>query len=204
MNSETINNLCRSEMKTLNISTAHMPSSEPSFGTHSAHSFLYGYFMYVCFDPYEDHSNEPDWITKVLSYAHKNSFDMIVFDADGPTIPSLKTFDWDSDVHATACLPDVHLRARVEQDSEVSDDDFSKAFSKVAGIARERLDNPIEDKEARRRDWEERTQAIILSIDKGANVFELEDYIQYLEHSFYFLELTKEEKSNLSLELAAY
>ena len=204
MNSETINNLCRSEMKTLNISTAHMPSSEPSFGTHSAHSFLYGYFMYVCFDPYEDYSSEPEWITKVLSYAHDNGFDMIVFDADAPEIPSLKTFDWDSDVHAKACLPDVHLKARIKQDSEVSDGDFVKAFSRVADIARERLDNPIEDKETRKRDWERRTQAIVLSIEKGANVFELEDYIQYLEHSFYFLELTKEEKSNLSLELAAY
>ena len=117
-------------------------------------------------------------------------------------------------IHAIACLPDVHLKARMdnsaatlstrEQDSEVSDGDFIKAFSRVAGIARERLDNPIEDKEARKRDWEKRTQAVVLSIDKCANVFELEDYIQYLEHSFYFLELTEEEKSNLSLELAAY
>ena len=204
MNSKTINNSCRSELKTLHISTAHMPSSEPSFGTHSTYKFLYGYFMYTSFDPCEDYSSEPEWITKVLSYAHDNGFDMIVFDADAPETPSLKTFDWDSDVHSIACLPDVHLNARVKQDSEVSDDDFSKAFSRVAGIARERLDNPIGDKEARKRDWEERTQAIVLSIDKGANVFELEDYIQYLEHSFYFLELTEEEKSNLSLELAAY
>lgn len=95
MNNQRAKKTCPTELRTLNISTAHMPSSEPNFGTHSAYSFLYGYFMYVCFDPCEDHSNEPGWITKVLSYAHKNSFDMIVFDADASVDIALPTFDWD-------------------------------------------------------------------------------------------------------------
>ena len=95
MNNQRTKKACRTELRTLHISTAHMPSSEPSFGTHSAYSFLYGYFMYVSFDPYEDYSNEPSWITKVLSYAHKNSFDMIVFDADASVDIALPTFDWD-------------------------------------------------------------------------------------------------------------
>lgn len=95
MNNQRTKKACRTELRTLHISTAHMPSSEPSFGTHSAYSFLYGYFMYVSFDPYEDHSNEPGWITKVLSYAHKNSFDMIVFDADASVDIALPAFDWD-------------------------------------------------------------------------------------------------------------
>tara|TARA_B100000927_G_scaffold278034_1_gene260261 strand:+ start:23539 stop:23973 length:435 start_codon:yes stop_codon:yes gene_type:complete len=51
--------------------------------------------MYVSFDPYEDYSSEPEWITKVLSYAHKNGFDMIVFDSDAFVNIALPTFDWD-------------------------------------------------------------------------------------------------------------
>lgn len=81
---------------------------------------------------------------------------------------------------------------------------FSKAFSMVAKIANERLRSPIKDKNAREEDWKSRTQAVVLSVSNEANLFELEDYIQNLEHVFYFLEITEEEKSKLSLELGAY
>ena len=87
---------------------------------------------------------------------------------------------------------------------QLLDDDWNKAFSMVADIANERLRNPIKDKETRKKDWKKRTQAIVMSVDDGANIFELEDYIQNLEHVFYFLEITEEEKSRLSLELGAY
>ena len=94
MNNQITNNTGRTELRTLHISTAHMPSSEPVFGTHSAYQFLYGYFMYVCYDPCDNHSTEPEWITSVLSYAHRNGFDMIVFDADADVDITLPTFNW--------------------------------------------------------------------------------------------------------------
>ena len=95
MNNQRTKNTYRTELRTLHISTAHMPSSEPSFGTHSAYRFLYGYFMYVSYDPYEDYSSEPEWITNVLSYAHRKGFDMIVFDAEAHVDTTLLTFNWE-------------------------------------------------------------------------------------------------------------
>lgn len=82
--------------------------------------------------------------------------------------------------------------------------DLHQAFTEVADIARGRLNNPIEDKALRIEDWREKTQAVVQSVEMGENVFELEDFIEYLEHSFYFHELSEYQAGQLFFDLNAY
>lgn len=82
--------------------------------------------------------------------------------------------------------------------------DLHEAFTEVADIARDRRNNPIEDKASRVEDWRKKTQAVVQSVEIGANIFELEDFIEYLEHSFYFHELPEDQAGQLFFDLNAY
>ena len=85
--------------RVLHISTAHMPSSTPSFGEYSRYVTPYGYMVMVS-EPDESASieNSPEWIDSIIRLAHREGCIMVIIDADAPKHPMLRdrTHLWDN------------------------------------------------------------------------------------------------------------
>lgn len=73
-----------------------------------------------------------------------------------------------------------------------------KGFKKVQKLARKRVENPCV------KTWKAKTAKIVKSVELGYNTFELEDYIEFLEHCFYFHELADDQRSELMFSFHAY
>jgi len=74
-----------------------------------------------------------------------------------------------------------------------------KGFKKIQKLARKRVENPCV-----KATWGAKTAKIVNSVELGCNTFELEDYISFLEHCFYFHELSEDERSDLMFSFHAY
>lgn len=66
--------------KTLVLSTAHMPESDPDFGSVRNIEHEYGFIAFVADKDLEE--NSPRWIVEVMNFARANDCSMVNFDRD--------------------------------------------------------------------------------------------------------------------------
>jgi len=80
----------------LDLTTGHMPSSDPDFSGMRHVSHEYGFIVFVNGDTDidEDTSGVPDWIKPAYLLAQKHDCILINFDRDGDQIEDLPTWEW--------------------------------------------------------------------------------------------------------------
>ena len=74
----------------LSLSTAHMPSSYPHFGSHIYMDHHLGYYIVVT--PVTE--NTPTWLRPIMVEAFQNKCKLIEFHRDEDTTPKFQTWDW--------------------------------------------------------------------------------------------------------------
>jgi len=83
----------------LEVSTAHMPDSDPDFGELSVAKGNYGYVVWVIYPGPDDNgkldpSSVPGWLMEIMKIAVKEKCILISFDRDADEINELKRYDW--------------------------------------------------------------------------------------------------------------
>ena len=82
----------------LDLSTLHMPSTSPDFGTFRTVTQgtpedpeAYGFSLWVTEEPEE---GEPEWMGPLLKRARANECTLVLFDRDASIIEGLPTWEW--------------------------------------------------------------------------------------------------------------
>ena len=75
------------------LSTAHLPDSEPDFGDLRFEQYQYGYVVWVCGEDFLD--DVPQWLYPIMEQAIYNECMLIKFDADANVVPHFDTYDWE-------------------------------------------------------------------------------------------------------------
>ena len=78
--------------KVLTLSTAHMPSTKPDFGSLRVVEFQYGYVMW----PVEvgDGAGIPKWLLPIIGLANKEECTLVLFEAGVPAREDLTQWEW--------------------------------------------------------------------------------------------------------------
>lgn len=79
--------------KCLDLSTAHMPRSSPTFGEARFVEHEYGYVVYVCGEKGEI-PPVPGWLVGIMGYAVQQDCLLINFDGDADIDSRFNTWDW--------------------------------------------------------------------------------------------------------------
>ena len=72
----------------LDLSTAHIPSSEPDWGEVDALRYEYGWIVFAHV------GDEPIWLSPVLELALRMGCTLVKFDCDGPERDDLEKWEW--------------------------------------------------------------------------------------------------------------
>ncbi len=87
--------------KMLDLSTAHMPSSEPDFGTVRVSQHDTGFIVFVTELSHPEIPSWmspiieiPHWLNPIIEYANAQECILINFDRDADVEDMFKTFDW--------------------------------------------------------------------------------------------------------------
>ncbi len=75
----------------LDLSTAHMPSSDPDTRQLRRVNHEYGMIIFVCAWAVDD---EPEWLKPILLAARENNCILINFDRDAEEAAEFSTFEW--------------------------------------------------------------------------------------------------------------
>ncbi len=79
----------------LDLSTAHMPESLPSFGDLRYCGTEYGFVVFLgAFDDPEDWSGVPPWLWPIVSAAKALGCGMLNFDRDAESVDFLPRYEW--------------------------------------------------------------------------------------------------------------
>lgn len=81
--------------RVLVLSTAHMPSTSPSFGGLAIHQFDEGFQVYVGNPASVPEGDAPSWLKPILRACHAQGVTRLIFDCDGSRCAQLKEYDWD-------------------------------------------------------------------------------------------------------------
>jgi hypothetical protein len=76
--------------KTLTLSTAHLPSTDPNFGAHRAVEWELGYFVFVT--PVTKET--PAWLRPIMRLGVDARCALILFDRDGEVNSAYRAYDW--------------------------------------------------------------------------------------------------------------
>lgn len=74
----------------VDLSTAHMPDTDPPFGKHRYAKHLYGYVVFVS----DTDESTPLWLVPIIQYALKVGAWLIHFDGAAPKYSFLETWNW--------------------------------------------------------------------------------------------------------------
>lgn len=74
----------------LDLSTEHVPSSDPDFGDVRFESHEYGWIVWFT----DDEDEGAEWLRPILKIARENGCGLIVFDRDASTFDGLETYEW--------------------------------------------------------------------------------------------------------------
>lgn len=81
----------------LDLSTAHMPESDPDWGSLRVAVHEYGAVVFVLSDREDldfEHEDEPEWIRPAMALARKHDCLLVNFDRDGEVCEDLPTWEW--------------------------------------------------------------------------------------------------------------
>jgi len=76
----------------LELSTAHLPDSDPDFGSCLVSDTRYGFIVFPIHTEYI--GSLPDWIQPIIRFAFDNGCSLIHFDRDAEEDSQFKTYDW--------------------------------------------------------------------------------------------------------------
>ena len=74
----------------MDLSTAHMPQTNPDFGSVRNVSHEYGYVVWLT----DSDDDGAQWLKPILAIARKHKCLLINFDSDAATFDGLKTYEW--------------------------------------------------------------------------------------------------------------
>lgn len=77
----------------LDLSTAHIPSSEPNWGSLRVCEHEHGWVVWFC----ADEENLPDWFKPIQERARENECVLVNFDQDADEADGLPTYAWDGE-----------------------------------------------------------------------------------------------------------
>ena len=89
--------MCKDQVATmLDLTTGHMPSSDPDFGGMRHVSHEYGFIVFVNGDTDidKDTAGVPEWIKPAYLLAQKYDCILINFDRDGDQIEGIPSWEW--------------------------------------------------------------------------------------------------------------
>ena len=75
------------------LSTAHMPETEPDFGDLRFEQYDYGFVVWVVSEDLLDEGDVPQWLYPIMEQAIYNECMLIKFDADAPVV-HFDTYEW--------------------------------------------------------------------------------------------------------------
>jgi hypothetical protein len=81
-------------VKALELSTSHMPESDPDWGNLDSGvvaDFDYGYFVMVASF---DEENVPEWLRPILARADQEHCVVIIFDRNAEEMEEFTRYDW--------------------------------------------------------------------------------------------------------------
>ena len=77
------------------LSTAHMPNTEPDFGDLRFEQYEYGYVVWVVSEDLLDEGDVPQWLYPIMEQAIYNECQLIKFDADANVVSHFDTYEWE-------------------------------------------------------------------------------------------------------------
>ena len=77
------------------LSTAHLPETEPDFGDLRFEQYEYGYVVWVVSEDLLDDGDVPTWLYPIMEQAIYNECLLIKFDADAPVVSHFDTYEWE-------------------------------------------------------------------------------------------------------------
>ena len=89
VNSYKVDKMIKNQL-TLALSTAHMPSSYPHFGSHIYMDHHLGYYILVT----EPTEGTPIWLKPIMREAFNNECKLIEFHRDEDTVPKFQRWEW--------------------------------------------------------------------------------------------------------------